>query len=63
MIEYMVNSSSCGGTKTKGTVYIRGIKSETGGLDSFKFVLEKLVDFNELDSQMVINAIEHVLKM
>ena len=61
MIEYAVNSSSVGGSKSKGTVYIRGIKSDTG-YESFKFVMEKLVDFAKLDSDMVIGAVEHMLK-
>ena len=50
-----------GGSKSKGSVYIRGVKGELG-FDSFKFVLEKNVDFAELDSSMVLNAVEHALK-
>lgn len=60
-IDYSVDSSTVGGSKSKGTVYIRGMKAE--GVDSFKFVLEKRVDFAELDSQMVINAVEFAIKM
>ena len=60
-IDYSVNSSSVGGSKSKGSIYIRGIKSESG-FDSFKFVLEKNVDFAELDSQMIIGAVEHIFK-
>ena len=41
---------------------MRRIKSETG-YESFKFVVEKMVDFAELDSDMIINAVEHVLKL
>lgn len=60
-IDYSVDSSTVGGSKSKGSVYIRGMKSE--GVDSFKFVLEKRVDFAELDSQMMINAVEFAIKM
>ena len=41
---------------------MRGIKSPNGGNDKFKFVLEKNVDFATIDSDMVINAVEHALK-
>ena len=57
-----MNSSTVGGGKSKGSVFLRGIKSETG-YESFKFVVEKMVDFAELDSDMIINAVEHVLKL
>ena len=60
-IDYLVNSSTVSGGKSKGTVYIRGIKSETG-FDSFKFVLEKNVDFADLDAEMTIGAVEHLFK-
>ena len=60
-IDYLVDSSTIGGTKNKGSVYIRGCKGENG-IESFKFVLEKNVDFNDLDSKMVLNAIEHAMK-
>ncbi len=63
MIEYSVNSSTVEGGKSRGTIYIRGIKDQESGFDSFKFVLEKLVDFSDLDSKMIINACEHVMKM
>ena len=56
-IDYSVNSSFGGGGKAKGSVYIRGIKSE-GGYDSFSFVLEKLTDFADLDHELVLNGIE-----
>ena len=61
-IDYSVNSSTVSGGKSKGTVYIRGIKSDTG-FDSFKFVLEKNVDFSDLDAEMVIGAVEHLFKI
>jgi len=61
-IDYSVNSTTVGGTKTKGSIFIRGIKSNHG-FDSFKFVLEKNVDFNDLDTNMVLNALEHALKL
>ena len=48
MIDYAVNSSTALGAKSKGSIYIRGIKGD-GGFDSFKFVLEKGFDFHELD--------------
>ena len=61
-IDYHVNSSSVGGSKSRGSCFIRGIKSESG-YDSFSFCLEKLVDFAELDSQLILNGIEFLLKM
>lgn len=61
-IDYSVDSSTVGGSKSRGSVYIRGVKGEEG-VDSFKFVVEKKVDFAELDSQMVINAAEYAIKL
>ena len=48
MIDYEVASTTATGGKNKGSIYIRGIKGE-GGFDSYKFVLEKSVDFHDLD--------------
>lgn len=62
-IDYLVNSTSGGGVKSRGSIFLRGIKSANGGIDSFKLVLEKMVDFNELDTDMILNAAEHCLKM
>jgi len=45
MIDYSVNSSTVHGAKSKGSLYLRGIKGDNG-FDSFKFVLEKNNDFN-----------------
>ena len=42
-------------------MYIRGIKG-ADGFDSFKFILEKGVDFNELDIKMVLRAYEEAFK-
>lgn len=50
MIDYEVDSMTSNGAKNRGSIYIRGIKSQDGGFDSFKFILEKTVDFNDLDS-------------
>lgn len=50
MIDYEVDSTTAQGAKNKGSIYIRGIKSQDGGYDTFKFILEKSVDFNDLDS-------------
>jgi hypothetical protein len=47
------------GGKSKGTIYLRGIIGKSG-LNSFKFILEKSVDFCDLDSQILISAVEHV---
>lgn len=62
LIDYEVNSTSAMGAKNKGSIYIRGIKSNDGGYDSFKFILEKAVDFNDLDSQLVLRAYEEAFK-
>lgn len=54
MIDYEDNSSTAMGGKSKGSIYLRGIKSANKGADSYKFVLEKSVDFCELDSQIIV---------
>ena len=50
LIDYENDSTTASGGKNKGSIYIRGIKSTDGGYDSFKFILEKSVDFNDLDA-------------
>jgi hypothetical protein len=50
MIDYEVDSNSSHGAKNRGSIYIRGLRSLEGGYDSFKFTLEKAVDFSDLDS-------------
>ena len=62
MIDYQVNSTTADGAKSKWSVYIRGLKGEQG-IDSFKFVLEKNVDFNDLDAELMLSAIEFLYKM
>lgn len=54
-------SPSVQGTKNRGSIYIRGIKGE-GGFDSYKFVLEKSVQFHELDSEIILRAYEEAYK-
>lgn len=61
MIDYEVNSTTAEGGKSKGSVYIRGIKGGEG-FDSFKFILEKAVDFNPLDVKLVLAAYEEAFK-
>jgi hypothetical protein len=61
LIDYEVNSSTANGAKTKGSIYIRGIKGGEG-FDSFKFIMEKGVDFNELDIKIVLKAYEEAFK-
>ncbi len=61
MIDYEVNSSTVSGGKSKGSIYIRGIKNQNG-LDSYKFVLEKGVDFADLDSDMILAALKEVAR-
>jgi hypothetical protein len=46
-----------------GTIYIRGLRSAEKNIDSYKFVLEKVNDFCELDSEIMILALEEVNKM
>jgi len=57
-----VNSATVHGAKNKGSVYIRGSKSLDGGYDSFKFILEKSVDFSDLDAQIILAAYEEAFK-
>jgi hypothetical protein len=49
MIDYATLSTGADGAMSKGSIYIRGIKSKDG-YDSFKFVLEKNQDFCGLDA-------------
>ena len=63
MIDYEVLSSTGHGFKTKGSVFIRGSRDQETGYDSFKFILEKAVDFNKLDSDIILEAIEASFKM
>lgn len=59
MIDYEVNSTTASGGKSKGSIYIRGLKNQNG-IDSYKFVLEKGVDFAQLDSDMILAALSEV---
>jgi len=61
LIDYECSSTSAPGSKCKGSVYIRGVKSESG-FDSFKFVLEKSVDFSELDSEIIVKALDQTMQ-
>lgn len=49
MIDFEDNSTTALGAKSKGSIYVRGVKGQNG-TDSYKFVMEKSVDFCELDS-------------
>jgi len=57
LLDYMVNSHMIEGTKTKGSVYIRGVKGHEGW-DSFKIVLEKSNDFSDFDANLVAHMYE-----
>lgn len=57
LVDYEVDSPVALGSKSKGSIYIRGIKGGEG-YDSYKFILEKAVDFNDLDSQIILKAYE-----
>ena len=61
LIDYEVNSSTAQGAKTKGSVYIRGVKGD-GEYDAFKFILEKGVDFSDLDIKLILKAYEEAYK-
>jgi hypothetical protein len=61
LVDYEVHSSTAEGAKSKGSIYIRGIKGD-GGFDSYKFILEKGVDFHDLDVQLVLKAYEEAFK-
>lgn len=61
LIDYEVNSTTAMGAKSKGSIYIRGIKGGEG-FDSFKFILEKGVDFSDLDIRIILRAIEEAFK-
>jgi len=57
LLDYNVNSSKIEGTKSKGSIYIRGVKGKEGW-DSFKFILEKSNDFSDFDAEIFANAYE-----
>lgn len=61
-IDYDVRSETAMGGKNTGTVYIRGVKSLDGGVDVFKFILEKSVDFSDLDADIIVQAFEEIFK-
>jgi hypothetical protein len=61
LIDYSVRSPNVGGTSSKGSIYIRGVKGHDG-YDSFKFILEKANDFSDFDSELIINAYEQAMK-
>jgi len=63
LIDYQVASSTAMGGNSKGSVYIRGIRDADKKYDSFKFILEKSVDFNDLDSDIIIKALEESCRM
>ena len=50
LVDYEVDSTTAQGAKNRGSIYIRGIKAQDGGYDTFKFILEKSVDFNDVDA-------------
>jgi hypothetical protein len=51
MIDYETLSTTASGGKSPGTFYIRGIKAkDKNSKDAIKIVMEKAVDFCELDS-------------
>jgi len=60
MVDYSVDSTTAAGGKNKGTFFIRGVKNEAG--DAYKFVLEKVTDFHELDIKIVLTAYEETFK-
>jgi len=58
-IDYNVASSTANGGMCNGVVYLRGMKGENG-VDAFKFVIEKSVDFSKLDSDLFVAALAEV---
>lgn len=56
MIDYMTESHESHGAFSHGSIYMRGVKSES--YDSFKFVMEKNNDFCELDAKIILGAME-----
>lgn len=59
LIDYEVASSTAMGGKCAGTIYIRGMKG-ANGTAAYKLVLEKSVDFAELDSNIFLTALREV---
>lgn len=48
--------------KARGSVFLRGIRKDNG-YESFKFVIEKSVDFCDLESSIMVTALEEICKM
>lgn len=60
LIDYEVPSSTARGAKSSGSIYIRGARSEE--YDNYKFVVEKNVDFDDVDVQIILKAYEEAFK-
>lgn len=60
-IDYSNDSSTAPGGTSKGTVYIRGVKGKD--FDSYKFVMEKGVDFCDLDVQIFVNTLAELNRL
>ena len=60
LIDYEVDSTTARGAKSSGSIYIRGVKSDT--YDSFKFVVEKNTDFHQIDIDIILKAYEEAFK-
>jgi hypothetical protein len=60
-IDYSNDSSTAPGGKSKGSIYIRGVKGKD--IDSYKFVMEKGVDFCDLDVQIFVNILTEVNRL
>lgn len=63
VVDYEASSTTAEGAKCRGSIYVRGIKSDPKGeYDTFKFILEKSVDFNEVDSRLFLKAYYEAFK-
>ena len=60
VIDYEVDSTTARGAKSKGSIYIRGVKGEP--YDNFKFVVEKNTDFHDYDVEILLKAFEKIFK-
>lgn len=56
MIDFENNSTTAMGGRSKGSIYLRGVRGQNG-TDSFKFVFEKSVDFCDLDAQVIVETL------
>jgi hypothetical protein len=60
IIDYDAPSSTAKGEINKGSLYLRGVKGTE--FDSYKFIIEKNVDFHDIDIKLILTVCEEAFK-